>query len=270
MVKVINIDTKTRTIRVENADSDIKTWRTTESGAHFPIKKGESTKEALDKFVEKKRPEAKKEYDKELWKKAHAEATKRAKGYPTFAEVQSMYDYMQEQQKKQQPAKPSKSADVSDIVKNYKKQMEALGPRASIKKTDRVEADAIKEFMTRKLGANRPYEDYYQYWLRGMDKKTSDQFNEINAESEAREIAFSELASDVDHSGLARGEPTYEELEKWSQEQKAKKQQPAKKSSGEIAEQIRKYREQGMSSDEILDQIIEDMGIESQDFKQLV
>lgn len=56
MVKVINIDTKTRTIRVENAaDGDIKTWRTTESGAHFPIKKGESTKEALDKFVEKKR-----------------------------------------------------------------------------------------------------------------------------------------------------------------------------------------------------------------------
>lgn len=56
MVKVINIDTKTRTIRVENAaDGDIKTWRTTESGAHFPIKKGESTKEALDKFVEEKR-----------------------------------------------------------------------------------------------------------------------------------------------------------------------------------------------------------------------
>lgn len=60
MVRIINIDTKTRTIRVENADGDIKTWRTTESGAHFPIKKGESTKEALDKFVEKKRPEAKK------------------------------------------------------------------------------------------------------------------------------------------------------------------------------------------------------------------
>lgn len=60
MVKIINIDTKTRTIRVSNADGDIKAWRTTESGAHFPIKKGESTKEALDKFVEKKRPEAKK------------------------------------------------------------------------------------------------------------------------------------------------------------------------------------------------------------------
>lgn len=61
MVKVINIDTKKRTIHVSNADGDIKTWRTTESGTHFPIKEGESTKEALDKFVEKKQPESKKE-----------------------------------------------------------------------------------------------------------------------------------------------------------------------------------------------------------------
>lgn len=177
MVKVINIDTKTKTIRIDNADSDIKTWRTTESGTHFPIREGESTKEALDKFVGKKQeespamraareasermsglklaigdkkngvkkesgllgdrydakhgtkpekssapllgdrevkdvtqpadkkhyePKAQKEYDKKLWEKAHEEASKRAKGYPTFAEVQSMYDYMQEQQ---QPAK---------------------------------------------------------------------------------------------------------------------------------------------------------------------
>lgn len=58
MVKVINIDTKTRTIRIDNADSDIKTWRTTETGTHFPIKKGESTKEALDKFVAKKQEES--------------------------------------------------------------------------------------------------------------------------------------------------------------------------------------------------------------------
>ena len=58
MVKIININTKTRTIHVSNADGDIKAWRTTESGAHFPIKKGESTKEALDKFVEKKQEES--------------------------------------------------------------------------------------------------------------------------------------------------------------------------------------------------------------------
>ena len=58
MVKIININTKTRTIHVSNAEGKIKAWRTTESGAHFPIKEGESTKEALDKFVEKKRPGA--------------------------------------------------------------------------------------------------------------------------------------------------------------------------------------------------------------------
>lgn len=54
MVKIINIDTKTKTIRISNADGDIKAWRTTESGTHFPIREGESTKEALDKFLEKK------------------------------------------------------------------------------------------------------------------------------------------------------------------------------------------------------------------------
>ena len=53
MVRVINIDTKTRTIRVSNADGDIKTWRTTESGTHFPIKEGQSTKEGLQEFLKK-------------------------------------------------------------------------------------------------------------------------------------------------------------------------------------------------------------------------
>ena len=67
MVRVINIDTKTRTIRIENEDPEIKTWRTTESGTHFPIREGETTKGALDKFVEKKRPEAKKDENQELY-----------------------------------------------------------------------------------------------------------------------------------------------------------------------------------------------------------
>lgn len=256
MVKVINIDTKTRTIRIDNADSDIKTWRTTESGTHFPIKKGESTKEALDKFVEKKRPEAKKEsgllgdrYDKQKqeeiselrkyaesmrkqgWGKKAADYERRAK------EAEKDFQELKSREKSDAPLlserKGPEDVDVSDIVKNYKKQMKALGPDADIEKTDRVEADAIKEFMTRKIGANRPYEDYYQYWLKGMDKKTRDEFEEIYHESEAREMAFSELASDVDHSGLARGEPTYDELMEWSKKQKAKKaqQQPAKKES---------------------------------------
>lgn len=246
MVKVINIDTKTRTIRIDNADSDIKTWRTTESGTHFPIKKGESTKEALDKFVEKKRPEAKKEsgllgdrYDKQKQEeiselRKHAESMrkqgwgKKAADYERRAkEAEKDFQELKSREKSDAPLlserKGPEDVDVSDIVKNYKKQMKALGPDADIEKTDRVEADAIKEFMTRKIGANRPYEDYYQYWLKGMDKKTRDEFEEIYHESEAREMAFSELASDVDHSGLARGEPTYDELMEWSKKQKAKK-----------------------------------------------
>lgn len=136
---------------------------------------------------------------------------------------------------------PSKKADVSDIVKSYKEKMAAVGPRASIRKTDRIEADAIKEFMTRKLGADRPYEDYYQYWLNGMDKATEDAFNEIYNESEAREMAFSELASDVDHSGMARGEPTYDELMQWSEKQKAKKAE--QKRQAEEADKFAKIKQ---------------------------
>lgn len=237
MVKVINIDTKTRTIRVENAaDGDIKTWRTTESGVHFPIKKGESTKEALDKFVEKKRPEAKKESGLDKDKiKAHKQGLIY---YDDYAKQQSEKEEKARKAREKalkdkedadfhewQKSNPSKKADVSDIIKSYKEKMAALGPKASIKKTDRVEADAIKEFMTRKLGANRPYDDYYQYWLNGMDKKTRAEFEEIYNESEAREMAFSELASDVDHSGLARGEPTYDELMQWAEKQKAAKKE---------------------------------------------
>lgn len=328
MVKVINIDTKTRTIRVENAaDGDIKTWRTTESGAHFPIKKGESTKEALDKFVEKKRgtgidekvprnlpPELKKKeqesakarekLQKDLRKDVFGPAKKESGllgNRPTPDEqlktpkAREVYDrltrYAAEHNKdlqeddmkhlrslrdillddnnaaehveknfqkwfgssKQQPAKPSKKADVSDIIKSYKEKMAALGPKASIKKTDRVEADAIKEFMTRKLGANRPYDDYYQYWLNGMDKKTRDEFEEIYGESEAREMAFSELASDVDHSGLARGEPTYDELMQWAKKQKQTSQKETKSSKFDSRTLDRKLVRGGLSDSEIDD-----------------
>ena len=332
MVKVINIDTKTRTIRVENADSDIKTWRTTESGAHFPIKKGESTKEALDKFVAKKRPETKKdEHDLKFasqikkgdivsaggrdykiiqadrnwvigladnglqlkintetsfdtFKVKKQQSAKKESGLDKDkikAHKQGLIyydDYAKQQSEKEEKARktrekalkdkedadfhewqksnPSKKADVSDIIKSYKEKMAALGPKASIKKTDRVEADAIKEFMTRKLGANRPYDDYYQYWLNGMDKKTRAEFEEIYNESEAREMAFSELASDVDHSGLARGEPTYDELMQWAEEQKAKKQtsqKETKSSKFDSRTLDRKLVRGGLSDSEIDD-----------------
>lgn len=246
MAKVIMINTKTRTVRVENADKNID-WITIK-GTHVPIEKGQSKSAAVKSFVEKKRPAQKEnpdaKYAEYATRKNREEAYKRLSKSERHA-VDTMSKWKRGEitdeefvKRAQQPAKPSKKADVSDIVKSYKEKMAAVGPRASIRKTDRIEADAIKEFMTRKLGANRPYDDYYNYWLSGMDKATKDAFNEIYNESEAREMAFSELASDVDHSGMARGEPTYDELMQWSEKQKAKKaqQQPAKASSEKTKE----------------------------------
>ena len=324
MAKVIMINTKTRTIRVENADKNID-WITVK-GTHVPIEKGQSKSSAVQKFVESKRggngDEPKKSGTLETVKRANRwwgkqgsngyvgvfkrelhdfqkelkglegkspndpkvlEAMKRAKraekywkdtskkegGYGMTGLMHSEWENIRKGLKKdsktsaQQPAKsgPDKNADVSDIIKDYKKKMDELGPRASTRKTDRVEADAIKEFMTRKLGADRPYEDYYQYWLNGMDKKTADEFNEIYNESEAREMAFSELASDVDHSGLARGEPTYDELMQWSEKQKAKKaqQQPAKASSEKTKEIDAKIKDKKRELENIMKSLTENV-----------
>lgn len=42
-------------LKAMNDGEKVKAWRTTESGAHFPIKEGQSTKEALDAFLKEKR-----------------------------------------------------------------------------------------------------------------------------------------------------------------------------------------------------------------------
>lgn len=57
MKKVIMINTKTRTIRVENADKNID-WITVK-GTHVPIEKGQSKSSAVKSFVESKRGESK-------------------------------------------------------------------------------------------------------------------------------------------------------------------------------------------------------------------
>ena len=46
MVRIINIDTKTRTIRVSNGKDDLE-WFTTDTGSHVPLKKGQSKAEAI-------------------------------------------------------------------------------------------------------------------------------------------------------------------------------------------------------------------------------
>lgn len=46
MVRIINIDTKTHTIRVSNGKDDLE-WFTTDTGSHVPLKKGQSKAEAI-------------------------------------------------------------------------------------------------------------------------------------------------------------------------------------------------------------------------------
>ena len=46
MVRIINIDTKTRTVRVSNGKDDLE-WFTTDTGSHVPLKKGQSKAEAI-------------------------------------------------------------------------------------------------------------------------------------------------------------------------------------------------------------------------------
>lgn len=53
MVRVINIDTKNKTIHIENADKDIQ-W-VTSKGVHIPIKPGETKEQAISEFINKKR-----------------------------------------------------------------------------------------------------------------------------------------------------------------------------------------------------------------------
>lgn len=54
MVRIINIDTKTRTIRVSNGKDDLE-WFTTDTGSHVPLKKGQSKAEAIkEHFGDKK------------------------------------------------------------------------------------------------------------------------------------------------------------------------------------------------------------------------
>ena len=54
MVRVINIDTKARTIRVSNGKDDLD-WFTTDTGSHVPLKKGQSKAEAIkEHFGDKK------------------------------------------------------------------------------------------------------------------------------------------------------------------------------------------------------------------------
>lgn len=73
MAKVIMINTKTRTIRVENADKNID-WITVK-GTHVPIEKGQSKSVAVKSFVESKRGGDSEKRLRSLWDKKEKAAT---------------------------------------------------------------------------------------------------------------------------------------------------------------------------------------------------
>lgn len=205
-------------------DANIETWITVK-GNHIPIMKGQSKEEAVQSFLEKKGKSsggAKKEPAQKSGKSSgekpafrELKGTKHQGG--TIGLSKEEHNRIEEYNKwarketrrvksgeaaREANARPilkaDENADVSDIVKQYKADMKALGENASAAKQNKVEVNAIKEFMRRKVGAGHPYEDYYNYWLRGMSKNDSDAFNSIYGESENREKAFEALSNEKD------------------------------------------------------------------------
>ena len=195
-------------------DANIETWITVK-GNHIPIMKGQSKEEAVQSFLEKKGKSSGGSKSSSGEKPAFRElkGTKHQGG--TIGLSKEEHNAIEKQNKearrvyrdaksgkaaREANARPilkaDENADVSDIVKQYKADMKALGENASAAKQNKVEVNAIKEFMRRKVGAGHPYEDYYNYWLRGMSKNDSDAFNSIYGESENREKAFEALSNE--------------------------------------------------------------------------
>lgn len=195
-------------------DANIETWITVK-GNHIPIMKGQSKEEAVQSFLEKKGKSSGGSKSSSGEKPAFRElkGTKHQGGTIGLSkeEHNAIEAHNKEARRVYRDAKSGKAAreanarpilkadenaDVSDIVKQYKADMKALGENASAAKQNKVEVNAIKEFMRRKVGAGHPYEDYYNYWLRGMSKNDSDAFNSIYGESENREKAFEALSNE--------------------------------------------------------------------------
>lgn len=109
MVRVINIDTKKKTIHVSNEDKI--DWITVK-GTHVPIKEGESKGEAVKKFVEKKNP-----VDKDAWAREQRKYRETQKGIAkdTVDGLKKMVEKTDKQIADFQKA--GKQSDVADLTK---------------------------------------------------------------------------------------------------------------------------------------------------------
>ena len=142
MVRIINIDTKTRTIRVSNEDKDID-WITVK-GTHVPIKKGESKGEAVEKFFEDK---GRKFYRGSVVHKDTIDGLKKAKD--KHSETMKYWE--------SEGKKNHKEKGYADFVK---KEIEAQKQYA--KRLDESIADISRDFEIdpEDIGMNKEFDDW--------------------------------------------------------------------------------------------------------------
>lgn len=184
MVKVINIDTKTRTIRVENAaDGDIKTWRTTESGTHFPIKKGESTKEALDKFVEKKRSTSTPKTAGQLKKAAAKLESDPAYHYERADRLSEMIKQREKELDSPNITPTAKKAierGIGDLQLAISKHWDAAGKLEKAQKKTQPAKKDPNEFIKKAAEHNREYEEAKEKLPKEIGQKADQEIHDLN------------------------------------------------------------------------------------------
>ena len=216
MVRIINIDTKTRTIRVSNEDKDID-WITVK-GTHVPIKKGESKGEAVEKFFEDK---GRKFYRGSVVHKDTIDGLKKAKD--KHGETMKYWE--------SEGKKNHKEKGYADFVK---KEIEAQKQYA--KRLDESIADISRDFEIdpEDIGMNKEFDDWKK------SKQPAKKAKETYADTS--EIEGAEVFKDGDDYVVlyANGTKTREFSSKTEADKFAKSlsKQPAKQESEEKAHRI--------------------------------
>lgn len=207
MAKVIMINTKTRTIRVENADKNID-WITVK-GTHVPIEKGQSKSAAVKSFVESKRGDSKeKEFiarktkewaDKSATAKARTETGKAWRNGELddkqfIAKTNKITE--KEQASKQQPAKKERSwqrGDDEDEDAYYERRDKTL---AEARKLDKVSDWYGKAYKGDSFGKPKNKNITFKELADGLLSGKIGDFDEAvgTGESDVREKIFQELS----------------------------------------------------------------------------
>ena len=216
MVRIINIDTKARTIRISNEDKDID-WITVK-GTHVPIKKGESKGEAVEKFFEDK---GRKFYRGSVVHKDTIDGLKKAKD--KHSETMKYWE--------SEGKKNHKEKGYADFVK---KEIEAQKQYA--KRLDESIADISRDFEIdpEDIGMNKEFDDWKK------SKQPAKKVKETYADTS--EIDGAEVFKDGDDYVVlyANGTKTREFSSKTEADKFAKSlsKQPAKQKSKPTSYQL--------------------------------